>query len=222
MREEHVYFRSGDLLLEGVVHWPDGEGPFPGAVVCHPHPLYGGDMDNNVVLAVAQTLASQDTVAIRFNFRGVGNSDGSYGDGIGEQEDVNSAVSFLGGQLRVDAGRIATVGYSFGAFAGGAAAVSDERVVALVGISPPITMFDFAFLKAYRRPKLLIAGDQDVFVPLDDFRAWTSQLPEPKQVLVIPRASHFWVGHEAAVSDAVIEFLRTRAFGSARVDNRPT
>ncbi|MGQ9674830.1 MAG: alpha/beta hydrolase [Chloroflexota bacterium] len=221
MEEEHVYFRSGNLLLEGAIHWPSGEGPFPAAVVCHPHPLYGGDMDNNVVLAVAQALAPQNTVALRFNFRGVGNSDGSYGDGIGEREDVSSAVSFISGQLRVDASRIAIVGYSFGAFAGGAAAVSDRRVMALVGISPPITMFDFAFLRGYRRPKLLIVGDQDNFVPLDDFREWTAQLPEPKQVHVVPRATHFWVGHERTLSEAVVNFLRAQAFGSTRVDNRP-
>lgn len=207
MTEEHVYFRSGTLMLEGVVHLPAGDGPFPASVVCHPHPLYGGDMDNNVVLAVAYALASHGVAAFRFNFRGVGNSDGSYGDGAGEQEDVMAAISFLHALPQVDTKRTAVVGYSFGAYVGLGAAVVDDRVAAAVGISPPLTMFDFSFFKRYRRPKLLIVGDHDQFAPLHTFRSWVAQLPEPKQVLVVPHASHFWIGHEAAAADKVVEFL---------------
>lgn len=195
-------------MLEGIVHWPSGDGPFPSVVVCHPHPLYGGDMDNNVVTAVAGDLPTQGIVALRFNFRGVGNSDGNYGDGIGEREDVDAAISFVHSLLKVDANRTAVVGYSFGAFAALAEATNDARVIAAVGISPPITLFDFTFLENYRRPKLLVVGDRDSFAPINQFLTWTAELPEPKQINVVAQASHFWVGHETELSDIVVRFLK--------------
>jgi alpha/beta superfamily hydrolase len=192
-----------------MVHWPDSEGPFPSAVVCHPHPLFGGDMDNNVVTSVADKLANSGIVTIRFNFRGVGDSEGSYDDGAGEQEDVRAAIDFLHGQPQVDSRKTAVVGYSFGAFVGLAAALTDHRVSVVAGISPPLNLFDFAFMKNYTMPKLLVSGQRDDFTPSNQFQAWADELPEPKKVEVIALANHFWLGYEQRISDLVAMYLKS-------------
>jgi len=116
MKESYVTFPCGDLTLEGVCHLPEGTGPFPVAVVCHPHPLYGGTMDNNVVYAVCQTLCQRGILALRFNFRGVGRSEGMVG-GMGDPEDVVAAISFIISMDRVDVARVGLCGYSAGAVA---------------------------------------------------------------------------------------------------------
>jgi alpha/beta superfamily hydrolase len=90
----YVTFPCGELKLEAAWHHPDGMGPFPGVVVCHPHPLHGGDMSNNVISAICETLAKHSIAALRFNFRGVGNSEGEFGGGYQEQDDIAAALTF--------------------------------------------------------------------------------------------------------------------------------
>ncbi|MEE8389365.1 MAG: hypothetical protein V3S14_01025 [Anaerolineae bacterium] len=94
---------DGGPLLEGVLHRPKGPGPFPAAVVCHPHPLMGGRMDDAIVVAVCRVLATRDWATLRFNFRGAGRSVGSFDDGRGEMDDVAGAVDFMCAQAKVDA-----------------------------------------------------------------------------------------------------------------------
>src|SRR5438093_13728759 len=107
-------FASGVLTLEGALNLPERT-PAPGIVVCHPHPMYGGDMHNNVVDAVCQTAAANGIVALRFNFRGAGGSEGIYDNGVGEQDDVGAALAYLRELPEVDGARVALAGYSFGA-----------------------------------------------------------------------------------------------------------
>ena len=95
MNEARVSFRSGRLLLEGAESAPPGTGPFPAVLVCHPHPSFGGSMDNDVVRSVCEALFEKSIMTLRFNFRGVGKSEGRFGHGIGEQDDVEAAISFL-------------------------------------------------------------------------------------------------------------------------------
>ncbi len=95
MKQTRVSFVSGGLVLEGMLAVPEGTGPFPAVIVCHPHPLYGGSMDNNVVNSISETLVQASLVSLKFNFRGVGGSQGEFGQGIGEQEYVEAAISFL-------------------------------------------------------------------------------------------------------------------------------
>ena len=92
MKETRVDFQSGELTLEGVLAIPEGVPPFPAVIVCHPHSLYGGSMDNNVVCSLTETLTEASFVSFKFNFRGVGESQGEFGQGIGEQEDTEAAI----------------------------------------------------------------------------------------------------------------------------------
>ena len=110
MKNTRVVFPSGELLLEGILATPKGAGPFPAVIICHPHPLYGGDMDNNVVHSLSETLTQASFVSFRFNFRGVGASQGEFGQGISEQEDVKAAISFISTLREADSGRIGLAG----------------------------------------------------------------------------------------------------------------
>lgn len=205
-----VTLPCGDLTLEGVLEgMPQQPGQKrPGVVVCHPHPLYGGDMRNNVVLALCDALAEAGIAALRFNFRGVGRSTGRFGDGIGEQDDVRAAVEYMAALPALASGRIGLAGYSFGALVGLQAAENDERVKALAAVSPPLVMSDFAFLARDERPKLFVAGSRDDFVPLERFSTLVASLRDPKEQFVVVGADHFWFGREASAAQAVAGFFR--------------
>jgi len=207
MKEGRVKFPSGDIILEGIVGAPGGDGPFPAVIVCHPHPLYGGDMYNNVVGTVCAALAQASLVAFRFNFRGVGGSGGSYGDGVGEQEDVRSAIAYVKTLGYVDKERIGLAGYSAGAGFGVPVACGDGRVKAICAISPPLSMFDFACLSDCAKPKLLVCGGRDDFTPADRFFEFCERLPEPKECVTVEGADHFWRWHESALADRVAAFF---------------
>ena len=113
MRQSAVSFTAKGMNLEGIIALPDGDGPFPGVVMCHPHPLHGGNMDNNVVVAVTFGLADAGIASLRFNFRGVGNSQGEHAQGEKEHEETLVAMDFLGALPDVDDDRIGLGGYSF-------------------------------------------------------------------------------------------------------------
>jgi alpha/beta superfamily hydrolase len=132
-----VFFRCGSIVLEGVLELPEGfDGPFPGAVICHPHPLYGGNMFNNMTSALKKGLLARGTACLRFNFRGTGQSEGSHGEGLDELEDVRAALDYLTDQETIDPDRIVVAGYSFGCWVGLRAAAKDSRPSRLIGISP--------------------------------------------------------------------------------------
>lgn len=208
MKELAVSFTCGNLKLEGVLVLPAGQGPFPGVVVCHPHPLYGGSMDNNVTLALCQSLAGGSLAALRFNFRGVGRSQGDFAQGIGEQEDVSAALAWLGGQPGVDRGRLGLAGYSFGASVAIPVAGQHEMVKALALISPPLTEGSPDALRRNSKPKLIMAGGRDSFIPVQDIQRLVEELPEPKEFHAFPGADHFWWGYESELADRAVNFFR--------------
>ena len=207
MHEVRLEFNSGGLSLEGVLAIPQGTGPFPAAIVCHPHPLYGGSMDNNVVNGICHALAQASLVSFKFNFRGVGESQGTFSQGIGEQEDVRAAISFVTGVAEVDSERIGLAGYSAGAGFAFPVGVEDARIKALVAVSPPLSMFDFNSLKGCPKPKLLISGSRDTFTYASEFLMFCQGLPEPKECDIIDGADHFWWGYESALASRVIDFF---------------
>lgn len=161
-------------------------------------------MDNNVVRAVSETLCDGGFQALTFNFRGVGRSEGSYEDGIGEQDDVKGALDCL---EKAGAGPVFVVGYSFGAWVGLWAASDDERVKGVVGISPPLTMFDFGFFTGCTLPKLLVAGTADQFCPSNALKEFFETLRDPKSLESISGADHFFFGREEPLSQKVAAFL---------------
>jgi alpha/beta superfamily hydrolase len=203
---ERVRFASGDLTLVGLLHRPQGSG-LPGVAVCHPHPLYGGDMENNVVVALCRALAGGGMVALRFNFRGVGESGGSYGGGLGEREDARAALDFLSGLPEVDSGRLGLAGYSFGALM--ALSAAEERVHALAAVSPPAGGLDRASFRS-NIPTLLVSGDRDDVSPALRLPEMAASLGTPCEIRSVAGADHFWRGHEETLATAVLEFFRAQ------------
>lgn len=197
---KHLTILSGELSLEGALHLP-GASPAPGVVVCHPHPQYGGDMHNNVVIAICEALAGRGCAALRFNFRGAGASEGSFDDGRGERDDVAAALAHLGAQPEVDAGRIGLAGYSFGAMMAAEAASGELRALALV--SPPVAQGDLRI--AWGCPALVIGGDADEIGPTDRLRV-VAEAPGV-ELQIVEGADHFWAGSEQRMADAVADFF---------------
>lgn len=199
-----VTFPSGELVLEGRL-WTSTSARDIGVVLCHPHPLHGGNMHNNVIAGVAETLWQYDVTTLRFNFRGTGASEGTHGAGETEGADVLAAVQYL---LEVQAvERLAVIGYSFGAGVGLLAGSADPRVTMLVGIAPPVARRDFSVLHTCAKAKLFIAGDQDHVCPLPTLQALLDQCAQPTSLALIPGANHFFAGREMEIAKAVVEFL---------------
>jgi len=207
MKKTRVSFSSGGLFLEGILAIPEGAGPLPAVIVCHPHPLYGGSMDNNVVCNLSETLTQASLASFKFNFRGVGGSQGEFGQGIGEREDVEAAISFISTVKEVDSKRIGLAGYSAGAGFALPVGFNNDRIRALAAVSPPLPMFDFDFLKSCPKPKLLISGSRDNLIPTDQFLEFCQNLPEPKECESIEGADHFWWGYESSLAAKVTAFF---------------
>jgi alpha/beta superfamily hydrolase len=202
-----ITFPCGGLSLEGMCHSPEGEGPFAAVVVCHPHPLYGGSMSNNVVLAVCQTLAQQSILALRFNFRGVGGSQGELADQATGQEDVRAALSYVASVEDVDPGRIGLCGYSFGAGVAVTGAASEEQVRAVAVISPPLQPSVVQGLRGCVKPRLLIGGSEDRFISAEELLRLVEEIPPPKDHEIVSGADHFWWGYEGEAATRVAAFF---------------
>ena len=202
---QQVTFPSNGLTLEGVVHRPAGASLYPAVVVCHPHPLYGGDMGSSVVVAICEGLGAEGIGALRFNFRGVGGSEGSFGGGSEERGDVRAALDYLEGEPGVDGGRIGLAGYSFGALV--ALAAVDERVRGLAAVSPPLAMQDFSG-REVRCPSLFVFGGEDAVAPAERLREISPALLGEQRAVVVPGADHFWWGQEEVLVKEVVAFFR--------------
>jgi len=205
MIENRVKFPCGDLILEGMTVVPESKGPSPGVVVCHPHSLYGGEMNNNVVIPICQALAQASIASLRFNFRGVGASQGKFAEGIGEREDVVAAISYLSTLETVDKDRIGLCGYSFGGAVSLEVAPADERVKALALISPAVSTY--VPLKQYTKPKLIVCGGADQFVSIISLQRLAEELPPPNDFELVSGADHFWGGYEDKVAARVTAFF---------------
>ncbi len=197
--ETRIFFAAGQLKLEGMM----SSGGRLGAVVCHPHPLYGGSMDNNVVHAAAGTLQRSGWTTLRFNFRGVGRSQGSPGDGTQEVEDVTAAIMFLNEQGGIPPERTVLVGYSYGAWVGLRALERNQTILGWVAIAPPVGIWDFSFAAGIAGKKLILAGDRDEFCPPRALNDFFDSLQEPKECRILQGADHFFWSQESALSRAL-------------------
>jgi uncharacterized protein len=203
--EEEVFIPGPEITLEGRLSVGTAPG---GAVITHPHPLFGGNMANNVVLTAVRALAARGMSALRFNFRGVGRSTGVYGGGVDEEKDVAAALDFL--KFRTP-GPYYVIGYSFGAAVAGRALIQGLAADAAVCIAPPIAFMDLSFLPKVPGLRLIIVGDQDELCPLASLQALMAArqaLPGEKspEIRVIGGADHFFGDGEAELFQVLRDF----------------
>jgi alpha/beta superfamily hydrolase len=203
--EEPVEITGPGVILEGRLSVGTAPG---GAVITHPHPLFGGDMANNVVLTAVRALAARGLSALRFNFRGVGRSTGTYGGGLDEAGDVAAALEFLASRA---AGPRYMVGYSFGAAVAGRALLNDVPADGAVFIAPPVAFMDLSFLPRVPGLRLVVAGDRDELCPLPSLEALLAQGPAPAgaapvALQVIEGADHFFSQGEAELFRVLRDF----------------
>jgi len=204
LTREHVIFPCGEISLEGVLHLAAGNGPFAGVVVCHPHPLYGGDMENGVVVAICQALVTRSITALRFNFCGAGGSSGRFGGGVKERDDVKAALDYLAARKEINAEKLGLAGYSFGGAVAFAAAQEDPRVKKLALVSPALDDGGWAQLKAWSRPKLILLGDADTMVPYNRLKKY---FEDGGDFQAFHGVDHFWWGFEEEIGKRVSEFF---------------
>jgi uncharacterized protein len=206
----HVNIPTAQGHLEGILK-PEEEGTQPPftALVCHPHPLYGGTMHNKVVFKAAQTLQALNIPSLRFNFRGVGRSTGSYDEGRGEMDDARYALEFL--SRRYPGVPAIISGFSFGAYVGLMVAASDDRVQAMIGLGVPARMFDGNSLQNSHQPKLFIHGTADEVAPYDQAQQWFELVPAPKRMIAVQGADHFFQGRLEEVQAIITDFVRSLA-----------
>lgn len=192
-----TYHRT--LLLKGpaggleAMLWPPARpDPLMTAVVCHPHPLYGGTMHNMVVFRIAKTLHQLGVPVLRFNFRGAGLSEGTHDDGRGESGDVGTAIDFLSREYHWCPMLLA--GFSFGAWVGLRAGCAEPRVSELIGVGMPVNNSDFSYLQECHKPKLFLQGSRDQYGSRERVEALAAGLAEPKRVVFVEGADHFFRG----------------------------
>jgi alpha/beta superfamily hydrolase len=180
------------------------------ALVCHPHPLYGGTLHNKVVFHTMKALNSFGFPVLRFNFRGTGLSEGEHANGVGEVEDVRTALVWLEREFTLP---VIFAGFSFGAAVGLRAAYDDRRVPALIALGLPATAvedrtYNFDFLRDCTKPKLFVSGSRDQFGPPGKLEAVVSTFADPKKLVRIEAGDHFFEGRLREMRGAIEEWLR--------------
>ena len=184
------------------------------AVVCHPHPLYGGTLHNKVVFHAMKALNSFGFPVLRFNFRGTGLSEGEHTDGIGEVDDARAALAWLEQEFTLP---IIFAGFSFGAAVGLRAACADDRIRALIALGLPVvhvaariedSIYDFAFLRDCTKPKLFVSGARDQFGPMAKLEALVNTFADPKKLVRIEAGDHFFEGRLKEMRLAIEDWLR--------------
>lgn len=200
-----VTFPSGALTLEGLVHLADSR-PAPGVVICHPHPQYGGDMYNNVVEALVRASLAAGGVAVRFNFRGIGGSEGSYDNGAGEQADAAAALTYARSLSEVDAARVAIAGYSFGAAVALATAMTQPELSALLCVSAP-TIGGYLQQPDLQCPVLFVSGDRDQYSDTEELARLVQPIGNRAELAVMKGVDHFWWGSDDRLVEATTGFL---------------
>jgi len=180
------------------------------ALVCHPHPLYGGTLHNKVVFHTMKALNSFGFPVLRFNFRGAGLSLGEHNGGVGEVDDVRVALDWLDSEFHLP---LILAGFSFGAAVGLRAACPDSRVKALVGLGIPVVpaderTYNFDFLQNCPKPKLFVSGARDEFGPRQKLEQVIQSLPEPKKLVLIEGGDHFFAGRLRELRETIEEWVR--------------
>ncbi len=192
-------------------HSPDGK-PLIAAVVCHPHPLFGGTMHNKVVYQVARTLDRVGVPSLRFNFRGVGLSAGKHDRGHGERDDVRAALDFVAAEFPNVP--LLVAGFSFGCWVGLRVGSEDSRVTELIGVGPPVNDSDFSYLAKNEKPRLFILGEKDQYGSPKKLEELIATFPKSVQretsSVIVPGADHFFAGQLNELDSALAAWLLER------------
>ena len=174
-------------------------------VLGHPHPQHGGTMHTKATYQSAKALARIGCAVLRFNFRGVGRSEGEFAEGVGEQDDFRAAVDFMAG--RYPGAPLWTGGMSFGSWIGMTVGVMDDRVTTLIGVSAPVNRYDYAAVAASTKAKFFIHGERDEICSLQEMRTFYARAADPKELVVIDAADHLFDGRVSEVADSVEELF---------------
>ncbi len=193
--------------LEVLIDTPDAAAGKPRAAVvfAHPLPIEGGTMHTKVVFQSAKALTRIGCAVLRFNFRGVGRSAGSWDEGRGEKDDYRAALDYFAG--RHPGVELWAAGFSFGSYIAMTCGAEDDRVCNLIGIAPPVDRYDYQVVKQTTKPKFLVHGERDELIPLRSVREFYAQLQEPKELVEIDRANHLFDGQASEVGDALADLL---------------
>jgi uncharacterized protein len=205
----HKIFINGPAgRLESLLWTSAHENPKLAAVVCHPHPLFAGTMHNKVVYQAAKALHLRGVPVLRFNFRGAGLSEGVHDAGKGEREDVRAALDYVAEQYPNS--DLLLAGFSFGSWVGLRVGCADTRVTDLIGLGVPANRSDLGYLVECAKPKLFVQGGNDEFGSRENIEALFATLPEPKQLVFVEGADHFFTGQLDKVASTINEWLDQR------------
>ncbi|MET0214187.1 MAG: alpha/beta family hydrolase [Vicinamibacterales bacterium] len=207
IRVINVDFPGPAGLLEGLINAQADAAARAIAVLAHPLPTRGGTMHTKAVFHAAKALARSGVPVLRFNFRGVGRSEGSFSDGPGEQEDFRAALAFMKARYP-HVRRIWTGGMSFGSWVALAVGAAEADVRALIGIACPVNKYDYSAVIAAAKPTFLIHGERDELIPLKEIRRFYATLSEPRELVVIDGADHLFDGKVSEVGDAIEDLLQ--------------
>jgi alpha/beta superfamily hydrolase len=207
--ESRNFFLTGPAGRLEAILWSPSEGSPPlAALVCHPHPLFGGTMHNKVVYQAAKSLDALGLPVLRFNFRGTGLSEGKHDRGEGEQGDVRAALDFLAAEFPKIP--LLVAGFSFGCWVGLRAGCEDARVTQLIGLGAPVNNADFSYLAHCAKPKLFVLGANDIYGAPDKLKSVVSSAAGENRIVMVEDADHFFVGKLDQVDAAITNWMSGR------------
>lgn len=206
--ESKNFFLHGPAGELEAVLWKPVEGGAPtwAALVCHPHPLFGGTLHNKVVYQATKALDSLSIPVLRFNFRGAGLSKGTHDGGRGEQDDVRAALDYLAGEF--PAASLLLSGFSFGCWVGLRVGCDYSKVEKLIGIGAPVNDSDFSYLQACAKPKLFVQGSNDQFGNPNKLRRIVEELPGSNEIVVVDGVDHFFTGKIEELGAAIVRWIK--------------
>jgi len=206
--ESRSFFLDGPAGRLEAILWKPVAQVRMAALVCHPHPLFGGTMHNKVVYQAAKSLDALGLPVLRFNFRGAGTSGGAHDRGHGEQDDVKAALDFLAGEF--PGFPLLVAGFSFGCWVGTRVGCADERVEELIALGTPVNSTDFSYLRNCEKPKLFVHGSNDQFGEIGKVQALVESLPGENRLVVVEGAEHFFTGKLDQLDAAIRDWLQER------------
>ena len=208
MRQSAIgFYPNKHLMLEGVLTTPDGlPSPYPALLVCHHHPALGGEMEHPLMMAICRAADNEGIATLRFNFRGVGGSQGTFTNGTDELKDLRSALKTLRSWPGIHRGQTVVVGYSFGASVVLSGLGHCKAARGLAFIAPPVSSVTDSKIGSDRRPRLFVAGGDDRVSPSADLQRALDEMRQPVRFMELQNAGHGLEGRAEEVGKAVTDF----------------